>query len=138
MNHYTMAELSVGMTETFQTTLTQAMMDGFRALSSDTNPLHCNAEYAAQKGYPSPVVYGMLVASLLSTLAGVYLPGENSLLQSVNVKFHAPSFVRDTLTVSGTIAEKYDELNMIVVKAVVRNQRSEKVASAKVQVGVRS
>lgn len=137
MNSYTMAELTVGTSEGFQATLTQSMMDAFRALSGDLNPLHCDSDYAQKNGYPSPVAYGMLVASLLSRLAGVYLPGENSLLQSVNVKFHAPSFVGDTLAVTGTVTEKYDELGIITVKAIMTNQRGEKVASAKVQIGVR-
>ena len=76
MNHYTLAEMTPGLTEEFTVTVTPEMMDAFRAITGDVSPIHIDADYAKGRGYPGRVVYGMLGASFFSTLAGVYLPGE--------------------------------------------------------------
>ena len=83
MNHYTMEQLQPGMAEEFTVTVTEEMMAQFCAMSGDVSPIHMDAEYAAGRGYPGRVVYGMLGAAFFSTLAGVYLPGEHCLLHSV-------------------------------------------------------
>jgi 3-hydroxybutyryl-CoA dehydratase len=112
------------------------MLNAFCNLSGDTNPLHCDVNFAQSKGYPGKVVYGMLSASLYSRLAGVYLPGRNCLLQSVHADFLRPVFVGDELTVIGKIFEKNDSVHQIVIKAVLCNQHGEKVSKAKIEAGV--
>ena len=90
MNHYTLSELAVGQSESFTVTVTQEMMEDFYRLTGDDSPIHRSEEYAAGRGYPGRVVYGMLGASFFSTLAGVYLPGEHCLLHGVEAKFARP------------------------------------------------
>ena len=137
MNTYTFEELNVGMTESFTVTVTEQMMDAFTRLSGDVNPLHCDERYAVESGFPGRVVYGMLTASFYSTLAGVYLPGERSILQSVDSKFRSPVYIGDTLTVTGKVSEKNDTFRMITVKAEIINPDGKKVSKATLQVGVR-
>ena len=70
MNHYTLAEMTPGLTEEFTVTVTPEMMDAFRAITGDVSPIHIDADYARGRGFPGRVVYGMLGASFFSTLAG--------------------------------------------------------------------
>lgn len=112
------------------------MMEKFKAVSGDNNPLHTDENFAREKGFKSRVVYGMLTASLYSCLTGEYLPGRNCLLQSVHADFLSPVFIGDTLTVSGKITEKYDSVRQIIIKAVIRNQDGKKVSRAKIEAGV--
>ncbi len=135
MNSYTYEQLSVGMEEHFEHTVTSEMMDRFLQVCGDCNPLHCDEEYAKSFGFPGRVVYGMLSASLYSTLVGVYLPGEHCLLYSVDTKFRKPVFIGDTLQVSGTVAEKNDSVEMVTIDAVIMNQNREKVSKAVLKVG---
>ena len=60
MNHYTLAEMTPGLTEEFTVTVTPEMMDAFRAITGDVSPIHIDADYAKGRGYPGRVVYGML------------------------------------------------------------------------------
>ena len=78
MNHYTLAEMTPGLTEEFTVTVTPEMMDAFRAITGDVSPIHIDADYAKGRGYPGRVVYGMLGASFFSTLAGGYLPASTA------------------------------------------------------------
>ena len=136
MNHYTLAEMTPGLTEEFTVTVTPEMMDAFRAITGDVSPIHIDTDYARGRGFPGRVVYGMLGASFFSTLAGVYLPGEHCLLHSVEARFAKPVFIGDTLTVTGKVTEVNDTFGEITVKAVIENQNGQKVTRGLIKAGV--
>ena len=136
MNEYRFDEIEEGLKESFSVTITEEMIDRFRALSGDVNPLHSDADYAKEKGYPDRVCFGMLTASFLSTMAGVYLPGKYSLIQSVEVKFSKPVFAGDEICFTGKVTEKNDTFRFIKVKVDGVNQKGEKKLKAVMQIGV--
>ena len=136
MNHYTLEQLQPGMTEEFTVTVTEEMMARFGSITGDVSPIHMDADYAAGRGYPGRVVYGMLGASFFSTLAGVYLPGEHCLLHSVEAKFAKPVFIGDTLTVRGEVSEVNPVFGEITIRASLINQEGKKVTRGLIKAGV--
>lgn len=136
MNSYTFSELSPGVKQTFTAEVTEEKMALFYELSGDCSPIHMSDAYAQERGYPGRVVYGMLGASLFSTLAGVYLPGEHCLLHGVECKFAKPVFIGDTLTVTGEIVETNDTFHTIKIKASITNQNGETVTRGTIRAGV--
>lgn len=136
MNRYCFEELTIGQEEHFSVTIIPKMLEQFCSITGDCNPLHTDMEFAKEKGYPSCVVYGMLTASFLSTLAGMYLPGEKSLIHSVETRFVKPVFPGDILQISGKIAEKNELFHVIKVKVAMSNQNGEKVLRGTMQIGV--
>lgn len=136
MNEYRYEDIHIGMTESFSVTVTEQMMDSFRDITGDINPLHGDEAYAHEQGFDARVVYGMLTSSFLSTLAGVYLPGKFSLIRSVECKFPAPVLAGDELTVAGEVTDMNDDYRFITVKVAIRNQRGEKVCRGKMEIGV--
>lgn len=136
MNTYTMENICVGQKASFQMTVTQEKMEQFCAISGDGNPLHRDADYAKSMGHSGVVVYGMLTASFLSTLAGVYLPGKYSLIQSVEIKCTAPVYVNDVLCISGEVTEVNETFRFIAVKYRITNQDGKCVMRGKMQIGV--
>lgn len=136
MNEYTYGQISIGQKESFEVKVTEEMMSHFRAITGDINPLHADASYAKSKGYEDKVVYGMLTASMLSTLAGVYLPGKYSLIHEVDIKLEKPVYVGDVITLEGVVKEKNDTFSFITVKVVAKNQNGLKVLKATMQIGV--
>ncbi len=127
MNSYKYEDLSVGMSESFTVTITEEMLDKFKSITGDVNPLHNDEEFARAKGHPGRVAYGMLTASFLSTLAGVYIPGERSLIQQVETKFAKPVYIGDVLTVTGEIVELVDSVQRLELKVTITNQDGKKV-----------
>lgn len=136
MRNYEYSQLKVGMSETFKVEITSDMMQMFNKITRDDNPLHNDEAYAKEKGFSGNVVYGMLTASFLSTLAGCYIPGERSLIQSVEVKFARPVYVGDILEISGKISELYDSVQTIILKVEIINQDGVKVLKGKMNIGV--
>lgn len=127
MNNYKFDELNVGMTESFKVLITEEMLEAFKGITGDVNPLHNDEEFAKAKGHPGRVAYGMLTASFLSTLAGVYIPGERSLIQQVETKFAKPVYIGDELTVTGEITELVESVQRLELKVTITNQDGKKV-----------
>lgn len=136
MNAYRLADLSSGISHSFQVSVTVQMMNQFEALSGDANPLHTERDFALSCGYRDRVVYGMLTASFYSTLIGMYLPGKYALLQGVDASFIAPVFPGDELTVFGEITSIHQMVRQIEIRAYITNQLGEKVSKAKIRSGI--
>lgn len=136
MNNYSFSDITIGMEHSFQVEITAGMLERFQEITGDVNPLHIEEGFAKERGYTGRVAYGMLTASFLSTLAGVYLPGKNSLIHSVETKFVKPVYIGDVLTVSGTVTERLELFSAFTMKVTIRNQHQEKVLRGTMQIGV--
>lgn len=137
MNKYTFKDIKIGLEEEFQVSITKEMVETFRNITNDINPLHTDIEYAKSKGYEETVIYGMLTSSFLSTLAGVYLPGKYSLIHSVEILFKKPVFISSNpLTVKGKIIEVNKAFKQFTIKVEILDKNSEKVLRGIMKVGV--
>lgn len=138
MNKYTLSELEVGMKAFLKKRITKEMEDSFRNISGDENPLHQDDEFAREISngrFPGHVVFGMLTASLYSTVAGMYLPGKYSLIHSFEeLSFLNPVFVGDELTVEGEVIDIEEGLGLIRIKVIIKNQNNKPVSRAKMKV----
>lgn len=138
MNEYTLKEIDVGMTACFSKTITKEMEYAFRSLSGDENPLHKDDSFAVEVSggkFPGHATFGMLTASLYSTLAGMYMPGKYSLIHSFEeLSFKNPVFVGDELTVSAEVTDKDEALKLIRIKVNIRNQNNKVVSKSKMKI----
>lgn len=136
MNCFSFEELEIGHEESFVFELDELKMKQFLMITNDVNPLHNDLEFAKEKGYSEKVVYGMLTASALSTLAGVYLPGEKSLIHSIEVNFVKPVFLsRCPLTVVGKVIEKEERFLRITIKFTIMDKTGDKVSRGIMKIG---
>ncbi len=140
MNEYTINDLTVGQEESFTKEITKEMEDAFREITGDVNPLHMDDEFAKTvKGddFKGHVAFGMLTASLCSTLAGVYLPGKYSLIHSFDkLDFRAPVYAGDTITVTGKVTDVDKDLRLIRIDVKMVNQDKKTVSKAKMKIMV--
>lgn len=137
MNTYTFDEIFTGQRESFDIRITEEMLEAFRTVTGDVNPLHADGEYAKKHGYNGKVAYGLLTASFMSTLAGVYIPGERSLIKETHMKYARPVYPGDVISVMGEVAEKNDTFKMIVLKVTMKNDKGEKVLRGSMDIMVR-
>jgi 3-hydroxybutyryl-CoA dehydratase len=138
MNAYEWDDLVLGLSAELQVIVTEEMMDHFRHITGDVNPLHVDRGYAVEQGFADRVVYGLLTASFYSTLAGMYLPGKHCLLHGLDVGFHKPVYAGDCLLVRGEVAYRNEVFRRAELLCVTVNQQGEKVAAGKLRVGVRA
>jgi NAD(P)-dependent dehydrogenase (short-subunit alcohol dehydrogenase family) len=88
----------------FEVEVSQRSALEFATVSGDWNPLHTNPEHAAQTPYRQLVLHGAFSAGLVSRMAGMFLPGADCLLHSMQLRFLAPIIPPATLKVVGSVA----------------------------------
>jgi acyl dehydratase len=137
VNAYSYDNIEIGHTESFHAILSENDMAAFRKITGDDNPLHRDDAYAQQHGYPGRLAYGMLTASYLSTLAGVYLPGKYSLIHEVTVQFTAPNCkIGGGITVTGKVTDKHDMWKRLDIKVQIVSDDGVKLLRGSMKVGV--
>jgi len=117
-----MQEIQVGQSASFTKTVTETDVYLFAGVSGDANPVHTNETYAQGTMFKARIVHGMLSASLLSTVLGMYLPGPGSVYAKQDIKFLAPVFFNDTITATCTVKEKIEDRKRVVLDCKVTNQ----------------
>src|SRR5438309_3701298 len=96
-------DLAVGMTASTGKTITEADILMFAAVSTDTNPVHLDAEAAAQSVFKERVAHGMLSAGLISAVLGTRLPGAGTIYMGQTLRFRAPVKIGDTVTATAEV-----------------------------------
>lgn len=135
MNEFKISDIHLDMKASYEYLVTKENLDLFTKITGDINPMHVDSTFAKNHNMKDKIVYGMLTSSLLSTLAGVYLPGKYCLLQEVNTKFLSPVYVGDLLKVEGQVVNISESVKQLEIKVQVINQNNEKVLKGIIKTG---
>jgi 3-hydroxybutyryl-CoA dehydratase len=118
LDGYYLEDLSVGMTDVYARTVTDADVVMFAGVSGDTNPVHLNQTYAEKTPFKGRIIHGMLSASFISTVLGTRLPGPGCIYVSQSLKFRAPVKVGDTVVARATVTKVVPETKRITLDTV--------------------
>lgn len=79
----------------------------YQGASGDMNPVHHDEPFAKNAGFPAPLGVGMFPAGVMASWATDWLGPDN--VRRTRIRWKAPVFPDDQLTVTGSIAKEYDE-----------------------------
>lgn len=113
-------KILVGDKASFTRQITEKDVAVFSRLSGDENPLHMDEAYAAGTKLKGRVAHGMFLASLISCLVGVHLPGKRSLLLSLEVRFKSPARIGDMIKVEGVVVAKSQATRIVEVEIKIK------------------
>src|SRR5579872_2087818 len=102
-------DLSVGMTETLEKTVSSSDVVGFAQLTGDRNPIHLSEHFAARTPFGKRIAHGLYTASLISAVLGTRLPGPGAVYISQTLNFRAPVKIGDTVDVEVIVTELMPE-----------------------------
>ena len=129
-------DLYPGKEFSFEKKISSSDVNMFASLTGDNSPLHMEDEFARERGFKSRVVHGGLLVGCISQLVGVYFPGENSVIQTLNIKFSHPAYIGDVLKIHSIIDQISESMGTIILKLAITNQNTGQVLlKSKVQVG---
>lgn len=132
VNDLSFDDLAEGLEDEVEWTVTEGEIDAFAELSGDVNPLHMDQTYARDAGYDGRVAHGFLLGAKLSGLIGTKLPGRRCLLVGQQLDYPNPIYVGDRITISGRIADRRDEFNLVTLKVrAAKSARGETVTVAR-------
>ena len=113
------SEIELGARASFRRKITNQDIDDFANLSGDVSPLHTDNAYAAGTIYGERLVHGMFLASLVSCLVGMHLPGSRSVCLSQEFDFVGPVYAGDEVEVIGEVKRKQDATQTLVIRTEV-------------------
>jgi len=114
------ADIQVGAQASFRHAFTERDIDDFARLSGDYSPLHVDHEYASNTPFGRRLVHGMLLASLVSRLVGMHLPGRRNLCLSQSFDFIQPVYANDPLEVWGEVQHKQEATKALYLRTEIR------------------
>lgn len=100
-------------------TVTESVIAAFADVSEDRNPVHLDAEYAAQSFFKQRIAHGMLGAGLISAALANHCPGPGTIYLGQELKFKAPVYIGETITATVTITEKNDDKKIMKLSTIV-------------------
>ena len=130
----TIDQLNIGDKAFFEKTVSESDVYLFAGITGDFNPAHVNEVEASGSIFQGRIAHGMLVASFLSTVVGMYLPGPGTILVRQELKFLAPVRLGDTVRAEVEIREIISRKELVILGAVLTNQDGKKIIQGKVVV----
>jgi acyl dehydratase len=109
-------DIEVGTQASFRRRLTDDDIDRFAELSGDISPLHTDPQYAAGTHYGRRLVHGMFLASLVSCLVGMHLPGRRSVCLAQEFDFVDPVYAGEEVEVFGEVQRKQDATRTLILR----------------------
>lgn len=119
--------IEVGAEARLSRRITTEDIQAFAAFSGDRNPLHVDEQFARTTSFQRPVAHGMIVASLVSTLVGMHLPGAGALWTKQNFRWLLPVFAGDTVEVSLRVTHKSTGASTVTIEVRAVNQNGKAV-----------
>ncbi|MBU2914646.1 MULTISPECIES: MaoC family dehydratase [Reichenbachiella] len=119
--------LKVGDQYTTDFTITQDQIAAFAELSGDKNPLHLDAEYAAETPFKKPIAHGIFSASFISKVLGMDFPGEGTLYLSQNLSFKRPVYPDQAYEVRLEITETVEGKHTGTIKTQIFDKEKNKL-----------
>jgi 3-hydroxybutyryl-CoA dehydratase len=132
----TFDEINVGQTAEFAKTITETDIALFAGITGDFNPLHVNQQIAEKSRFEGRIAHGMLTASLISTVIGMYLPGPGCVYLGQTLRFTRPVRIGDTITARVEVLEIQAAKRRLRLATTCSNQKGELVLDGEATVMV--
>ena len=118
LHGYYLEDLTVGMSDVFAKTVTEADIVMFAGISGDTNPIHINQLFAEGSMFKERIAHGMLSAAFISTVVGTRIPGPGCIYVNQSLRFRAPVKAGDTVVARATVKEILPERRRVILTTV--------------------
>ena len=133
MNEHDFRDLHIGMMESIFVDLEQVQVDEFMALSGDVSTVHVDDEYARSRKFDQRLVHGVLVASYISQLIGMRMPGKHGVLRSLNCEFRKPCYVPTRLTFTSKVERLVPSIRLVAISVEGKNEIGDVLVLAKAE-----
>jgi 3-hydroxybutyryl-CoA dehydratase len=136
--HFTFDEIKENSEFSHIYLINDAVYEALSSVFQDQSPIHTDESYAKSAGFSGRVMHGAILQGFLSHFIGMRFPGKSSLILSININYHRPSYLGDELELMARVRQKVETGQVIVLEVKFLNRTSGQiVASGRVQVALR-
>lgn len=118
----TIQEIEVGNKYESCHTIKDNLLDAYADVVGDKNPIHLDESFAAKTTFRHRIAHGMLIAGYISEAIGMHLPGPGCIYAKQDLKFTAPVYIGDCITVIIEVETKDEKRNRLQLKTTCVNQ----------------
>jgi len=111
-------EITVGMSASYQQTITEYDIRCYSGISGDKNPLHVSTHYAKSTIFKDIICHGMLPAGFFSAIFGNQLPGPGCAYVKQTLEFRKPIYVGDTVTAIVEVTRVFLSKRLVEFKTI--------------------
>jgi len=129
-------DFEVGQHASFTKTFTEADLQRFIEITSDTNPLHVDDAFAVATPFGRRILHGMLTASIFSTMVGMLIPGTGAIYRSQTIRFLLPVYLNETVTAHFIIRSIDRAKHRMEIDAWIENEAGEHVIEGTCEAGL--
>jgi acyl dehydratase len=126
-------EIGQALRELTKPPITAAQLKEYAAASGDGNPIHLDASFAREAGFPSVIVHGMISMAFMGDHLLANFPNERFRLGKIRARFRKVTFPGDTLSCEGKI-KKVLPSGGYLVQLATRNQHGEVTTDGEAEV----
>jgi acyl dehydratase len=101
----------------------------FARVTGDNNPLHLDAEFAAQTPFKRPIIHGMLGASIFTKVLGTEFPGYGSVYMAQTLEFSRPMFVETDYEARFTVQSINADKHTAEILGEIRDVQTGKITT---------
>jgi len=101
----------------------------FARVTGDNNPLHLDADFAAQTPFKRPIIHGMLGACIFTKVLGTEFPGPGSVYLGQTLEFLRPMFVDTDYDVTFTVQSIDPAKHIAQILGEIRDTQTKKVTT---------
>lgn len=108
-------DLALGMEACFTKVIEEQDISTFAILSGDDNPVHLDADYAADTIFKGRIAHGILTASFISAVLGTMLPGPGCIYISQSLNFRAPVRIGDEVVAIARVTRLIEDRRRVIM-----------------------
>jgi 3-hydroxybutyryl-CoA dehydratase len=126
--------IQIGETFSIERTVTDELVRRFAELSGDYNPIHLDEEFAKNTRFGRRIAHGMLSGAFISAVLGFEFRERKIVYLSQTMKFRAPVFIGDTVTVKATVTKIREDKQIVTLETLCIDQDQEIVVEGEAAV----
>lgn len=107
-------------------------MNRFIAFTEDTAGIHTDVSFSRSLGYEREVVHGFALATVFSRILGMELPGEQTVIATMDLEFHVPVYLGDVVECIVRVERVVRPLRAVMLRLeIVKVGRGEKCVTGR-------
>jgi acyl dehydratase len=118
----TIKDVIVGSKYTEKLYFDEKTVHRFINFTNDSAGFHVDQQYSVDRGFDDLVVHGFLLSTNFSRILGMELPGENTVIASLNLEFHEPVYVGDSVEYIVTVSRVMLSLGSVMLKLIINKK----------------
>ena len=134
LSNHTYDEMTIGQTASYTKEVREKDIQLFAVVSGDVNPVHLDADFAANTQFKERIAHGMLTGAFVSAALAMELPGPGTIYLGQTLRFRLPVKIGDTITVQLEVTQKRDDKKFVTLDCKAINQNGKTVATGTAEV----